>query len=151
MKDAADLSRLHDIVEPPPVAWWPPAPGWYVLIALALIAFGYLLIRAWSHWRANAYRREALRELAGADSVAAVSELLRRTALAFAPRSTLAELTGSQWPLWLAQRSPVAMPSEVSHTLTTDVYRPQAGNLAALKAYAAVWIRRHRTNEGAAA
>ena len=151
MNDAADLSRLHDIVEPSPVAWWPLAPGWYGLITLTALALGYLLLQAWSRWRANAYRREALRELEGADSVAAVSELLRRTALASTPRSTLAALTGSEWPLWLSERSPVVMPDEVKQSLTADIYRPQAGSLAAVKAFAAAWIRRHGPTQEAAA
>ena len=43
---------------------WPPS----------VVAF-----RAWRTWRANAYRRAALRELAAATSVAVIAEILKRT------------------------------------------------------------------------
>ena len=36
MSDPGSLQNLHDIVVPGPAAWWPPAPGWYVLAAVAL-------------------------------------------------------------------------------------------------------------------
>ena len=34
MNDAGSLQNLNDIVVPEPVAWWPPAPGWYEVKAL---------------------------------------------------------------------------------------------------------------------
>jgi hypothetical protein len=46
MKDSAtNLDRLHDIVVPAPVPWWPPAPGWYVVLTVALIIALYLVYR----------------------------------------------------------------------------------------------------------
>ncbi|MEI2781093.1 MAG: DUF4381 domain-containing protein, partial [Candidatus Competibacter sp.] len=76
---ATSLDRLHDLVLPPAVPWWPLAPGWYLVIALALVAVMWMTLRAWRQWQSNAYRREAARELASLESSAAIAELLRRT------------------------------------------------------------------------
>lgn len=142
---AASLDRLHDLALPPQVSWWPPAPGWYVLIALALAAAGWLAFRAWKHWRSNAYRRAALKELQSLDTPAAIAELLRRTALAIAPRPVVAELIGPAWPDWLTAESPEPMPEIVRTQLSAGIYQAPSANpdLAPLKTYATRWITRH--------
>lgn len=103
---------LRDLHLPEPVGWWPLAPGWWVLAALALIAAAWL-IRRWLRTRAqNAARRYALQQLeqlvreyeADKDPVAftsRVSELLRRTMLAYSPRLDVAGLAGEEWLQWL--------------------------------------------------
>ena len=49
--DPASLANLRDIVEPPPVPWWPPAPGWWFLLTvLGLIAI-LVALRAYRRWR----------------------------------------------------------------------------------------------------
>ena len=63
MSDAGSLQNLNDIVVPGPVDWWPPAPGWYVLGAIALIVFVVLAVRQWRRWQGNRYRRQAMLEL----------------------------------------------------------------------------------------
>ena len=143
--DPTSLDRLHDIALPPAVAWW-PAPGWYVLFTLALVAAAWMAFRAWKRWQSNAYRREAARELASLESSAAIAELLRRTALAIAPRSVIAEKTGAAWLDWLAAHFPEPMPDTVRTQLTTGVYgRPAASEeLSALRDYATRWITNHR-------
>ena len=147
---ATSLDRLHDIALPPAVAWWPPAPGWYVVFTLALVAAAWMAFRAWKRWQSNAYRREAARELASLGSPAAIAELLRRTALAIAPRSVIAEKTGTAWLDWLAAQFPEPMPDTVRAQLTTGVYgRPAASReLSALRDYATRWITRHRQEAG---
>jgi len=142
---ATSLDRLHDIALPPAVAWWPPAPGWYVVFTLALVAAAWMAFRAWKRWQSNAYRREAARELASLESSAAIAELLRRTALAIAPRSVIAEKTGAAWLDWLAAQFPEPMPDTVRAQLTTGVYgRPGASReLSALRDYATRWVTRH--------
>lgn len=144
--DPTSLDRLHDLVLPPAVPWWPPAPGWYALMALVLVTAAWMTFRAWKRWQSNAYRREATRELAALGSAAAIAELLRRTALAIAPRSVIAEKTGAAWLDWLAAQCPEPMPDTVRTQLTTGVYgRPAASEeLSALRDYAARWITRHR-------
>jgi hypothetical protein len=141
------LDRLHDLVLPPAVPWWPLAPGWYAVIALALVAAAWMTLRAWRRWQANAYRREAMRELASLQSAEAIAELLRRTALAIAPRPEIAQKTGSAWLDWLVAQSPEPMPDTVRVQLTAGVYGPPAASegIDTLRDYAARWIALHRS------
>lgn len=144
---ATSLDRLHDLVLPPAVPWWPLAPGWYLVIALALVAAAWMTHRALKHWQSNAYRREAARELASLESSAAIAELLRRTALAIAPRSEIAEKTGTAWLDWLTAQFPEPMPDTVRTQLTVGVYNPSPAKqeFSALRDYATRWIKFHHS------
>lgn len=132
---------LRDLHLPEAVGWWPLAPGWWFLIALALAGAGVLLYRQYLRWRMNAARRIALRELArlgreyeaGADAqqlAKAVSELLRRSMLAYAPRAEVAGLTGENWLSWLDQGLPSRpFTAGAGKTLQSLPYRkPLAGS-----------------------
>ncbi len=103
---------LRDLHLPETVGWWPLAPGWWIVIAIVLI-IGFSLLQVYHQRRARgAARRHALRELARltaefeqhGNAVAfssEMSELLRRTMLAYAPRAEVAGLTGDAWLAWL--------------------------------------------------
>jgi hypothetical protein len=107
--DPASLERLFDIVDHPPVSlWWPPAPGWWVLLCIVLAVGTWVLIRWWKSHRANAYRREALRELSLMDDIHLLSQLLKRVALAAYPREKVAALTGEKWLKFLNASAPAA-------------------------------------------
>jgi len=108
---------LRDLHLPDAVSWWPLAPGWWFVIALAVTGLAYLL-RWYMRTRARgAARRHALRQL---DQLTAdfelhhdairfsreLSELLRRTMLAYAPRGEIAGLTGDAWLAWLEKQRP---------------------------------------------
>ena len=146
----ASLERLNDIALPTTVPWWPLAPGWYVLIALLTLVCVWLVACAWKHWRANAYRRTALRELAGAENAVAIVELLRRTALVCVQRSVLAQLSGAQWADWLDARCAGSMPVVVHAMLAGGIYAAPAvsPDLRSLRDYAARWIAAHRLLPG---
>jgi len=105
---------LRDLHLPEMIGWWPLAFGWWFLIVLAVAGLSYLLYRTFRRRRRNASRRVALRELSriqkeyknGVDEVSLaieLSELLRRTMLAYAPRGEVAGLTGENWLHWLDQ------------------------------------------------
>ncbi|PHQ36221.1 DUF4381 domain-containing protein [Rhodopirellula bahusiensis] len=155
--DPASLDRLNDIVVPAPVSWWPLAPGWYVLFAILLTVGVWLAWKNWRTWKANAYRREAIHELESANTVGAISELLRRTALTTTSRSELATKTGDRWPDWLSQQFRNTTHPSISPTvreqLATAAYRDDTGqeSLDELKAFAAAWIAQHSTNHAASA
>lgn len=103
---------LRDLHLPDAISWWPLAPGWWAVIAVALIGLGFLL-RLWLRARADsAARRYALRQLEDIVQAydehrnlvrfgASLSNLLRRTMLAYAPRLDVAGLTGEAWLRWL--------------------------------------------------
>ncbi len=103
---------IRDLHLPDPVSFWPLAPGWWVLIALVAIGLVVLLRKALQAHRESAARRLALRQLkqhAGdymrhgnaVQLATELSELLRRTMLAYAPRQEVAGLTGEEWLSWL--------------------------------------------------
>lgn len=56
------LSQLRDIHEAKPPSWWPPAPGYYLLVLLFLLALllGLFIIRLRKRWR---LKKAILREL----------------------------------------------------------------------------------------
>lgn len=143
---------LRDIHLPEPVGWWPPAPGWW------LLAGGLLLLLAalawWRRRRRGSWRRAALEELdrleqvyrAQGDAVAlarALSILLRRAALAAAPRSRVAGLTGSDWLRWLdAQLGGRDFRQGPGRTLVEAPYRPGARlDAEALLALCRRWVK----------
>ncbi|MCB1720092.1 MAG: DUF4381 domain-containing protein, partial [Candidatus Competibacteraceae bacterium] len=101
------LADLRDIHLPEPVSWWPPAPGWWLLVALSLVVVAGLLW-LWRYRRRQTPRRVALAELTrlradfqrdgdGAAVATGISALLRRLALTHFPRGQVAGLVGDAW------------------------------------------------------
>lgn len=105
---------LRDLHLPAEIGWWPLAPGWWFLLAAIVVALAILLRRYMRVRAAGRVRRHALAQLdrlvtefrQNRDAVrfaAEASELLRRTMLAYTPRSEVAGLTGDAWLRWLDQ------------------------------------------------
>ena len=160
--DPASLSHLRDIVEPTPIPWWPPAPGWYVV--LALLSAGLCLgVFLWlRRWRAGWYRRAALAELeqlavdpalrqTPGKFVCEIQELLKRTALVAYPRAQVAALTDTRWLEFLERTSGLhEFTSESGRRMVDAVYAPGAANnltsadTDSLVQLSRTWIERHR-------
>ena len=133
---------LRDLHLPDAIAWWPLAPGWWALIAVALVLAAWLLLRAVRQYRFNAPRRYALRTLAELEASYLshrnpvrlgrdVSELLRRGMLAYAPRDEVAGLTGEAWLAWLDRDLPVPyFHTEGGKSLLQLPYRNPEGDLS---------------------
>ena len=138
------LARLRDAHPPAAPSWWPPAPGgWIALVlavALAVIAFRY--VPGW--WRRLRLRRRLLAALAAAASAADVSQLLRLAALERFPERAPAGLHGAEWVAFLEACDPEpGRFAALSEALTATPYRGGgAGDEAArLRAAAHGWLR----------
>ncbi len=135
---------LRDLHLPEAIGWWPLAPGWWVLLALALGGLAYLF-RLYLRKRAGgAARRHALARLneltadfeRHGNAVAfssALSQLLRRTMLAYAPRQNVAGLTGDAWLAWLDRDlDKPRFQGEAGRKLLELPYRAPGDDVAAL-------------------
>ena len=144
-----DLSQLRDIHLPTPVSWWPPAPGWWAVLALLLL-FGVLAYVVYSRRRRNRWRRSALSELEGLRDAApermlrGLSVLLRRVAISRFPRHDVAALTGEAWLAFLdrALGDGTAFQSGVGRVLISGPYAGDAQvDGASLLALCERWIK----------
>jgi len=100
MSIASDALVLRDIHQPMAPSLWPPAPGWWLVMAVIAFALAAL---AWIRWRRHAQRRAYARLFdtmvehadAPSEKVAAMSELLRRAARRIDPAAD--KLVGDDW------------------------------------------------------
>lgn len=140
------LDMLEPIPAPEPISMWPQTVGWIWLGALVIaLLFGALVV-ATRRWRANAYRRTALREIdAACDDPALIAKTLRRAALAAYPRTHVAGLVGDDWLRFLNQTfEKDGFSGSMGLVLARAPYMPcdPAPDLADT---ARAWIRHHRT------
>ncbi len=145
------LSALRPIHSPPPVSWWPPALGWWLLAMLVCI----LVIWFTLWYLRGRISRAALRELrqiednttlSDREFAAQISAVLKRYALYCFPRQDVAALTAKAWLEFLDSRARckgfVSGPGKV---LAGDVYGPGCRvDRKALAELACKWIRRVR-------
>lgn len=139
------IDQLVDPTEPAPVAMVPQTWGWAVVAVVLVSALALSAWRLWQRYRANAYRRAALHELAKVqDDPAAIAAILRRTALAAYPRVEVAGLAGESWLAFLDRHYPgTAFTSGAGRAVAVAPYTPMS-TATGLHEAAADWIRRHR-------
>lgn len=152
------LNGLHEIPLPAPVSYRPATVGWVVVGLLVLAIVAWAAWRAWRRWQANAYRRAALRELAGLETrlgaahgdgraAAELPALVKRTALARFPRERMASMTDDEWLAFLDRTCPpggfVAGPGKLLPVLAYGRTPPTDAELHDLTALVRRWIEKH--------
>lgn len=149
IQDPASLDNLSDIAVPPPVSWWPLAPGWWFVIIATMMLIAVSAWRFWLRWNQNAYRRTALVELRNAESAFAIAEILKRTALAAFPRADVASLSGQAWCKFLDDTMDGPFDQTVAEALMVDLYSQTDGvQSETLRRFASQWIGQHRVPRG---
>jgi hypothetical protein len=118
-----------------------------MLFALVGLVAVWFIVRIIQRWRADRYRREALRELPST-SPDELSALLKRVALAAWPREKVAALNGKDWLQFLGDTSEDLSFQQAPGNLIEEIALHPASlsreQTAALREITANWIRRHR-------
>lgn len=150
------LAQLRDIHLPQPIGWWPLAPGWYVLVVLAVLAISitsFYVYRFYVSGRArrqalqllNVYVQEYQRDNNSQLISAKISELLRRVALVYFPRKDVASLQGESWITFLNSTGKSINFNSVRECLVELPYQQQAqANIKPLLTRARAWIKQRR-------
>ena len=156
-----DVSQipLRDIHVPAAIAWWPPAYGWWVLLAalavLAVIA-GLVYRRRFRERAAIRGLKAVARALAeGAPPVTCIqriSMILRRFAMSIDDSRKAAGLTGEQWLEFLDRRwVRDEFSAGIGRVLIFGPYAPaervSAGDVRALNSLCLDWVRAQRPPE----
>lgn len=153
MSDPADLSNLRDIVVPPEVSLWPPAPGWWIVAAAIVASAAVLAAMAAVRYRRNAYRRAALVELTDvehlppSEAAQRITAVLKRAALVGYPRTEVAELSGEGWLGFLDRTGHTdAFTAGPARSLPALAFGGlcEVTNLPAIASAARAWVRDHR-------
>ncbi|CAD5109789.1 DUF4381 domain-containing protein [Zestomonas carbonaria] len=158
------LDQLEPLIAPPPVAWWPPAPGWWLLAVL-------LPLSLWGAWYLRRYlprrRQSAAEQSLDPQRLAALAELerlrkpygepagpwlqqlnelLKRLCRSHYPNDPCHTLSGRAWLAFLDSRCPAAGLTRWM-VLVEGGYRPQChlDDKAVDGLYQAVetWVRKH--------
>lgn len=150
------LAQLRDIHLPAPIGLWPLAVGWVVLAALLFLVFFMVTWFAIRHYHAQRGRRQALSVLARYQqenqrqpnsqlSAARVSELLKRVALLYYPRTEVASLQGDAWVDFLNKTANNLDFNTVRILLIERPYQPpQSDDITPLFIMAQLWIQQRR-------
>jgi len=114
MMDQDPLSQLRDIHLPDPGGFWPPAPGWWILAAAALVLVCLAVWLLMRNRRRNRWLRLARAELQGLEQRASqdpawfseLNGLLKRCARIRYPERRPEALSGDDWIEFLLETGP---------------------------------------------
>lgn len=156
MTKTEPLAQLKDIHLPAPVGWWPPAPGWYFVLALIVFFISFISYRAYKHYGYALAKKQALilldryqehyeRDHNVPLTSAHISELLRRVALVYFPRTQVASLHGEAWLQFLNQTSKgIDFNSVRTLLLDAPFKKGNTQDLGPLFSKAKLWIKQRK-------
>lgn len=110
------LTALKDIHLPPAISWWPPAPGWWILLGFCGFCLWLSLIYCKRRYQAQRPKQEAYQCLEQykndyletgdlSTAYAEINALLKRVSLHYYPRSLVAAKHGEAWIQFLKDTS----------------------------------------------
>lgn len=104
---AQNTDSLRDIHLPDAISWWPPAIGWWILLALVIAVFIFIpkLYRRVTYTSLNKVANITYQNIVDefkennndSDFIIATSKFLRQTAMSYCGRDEVAQLTGDKW------------------------------------------------------
>ena len=150
------LENLKEIPLPEPVSYVPQTMAWYILFGILIIIAALLILSVYRRSVRNRYRREALAQLdeieRSARPISELPALVKRVALAMAPRETVARLSGDAWLAFLDSTwkkgefssGPGRLLPDLAYCKPESLPEISDRRMRELLALLRRWIRRHR-------
>ncbi len=153
--------NLEPIQAPPPISYWPPQPGWYVLGLIILLIIVLVIRYLYLFRKKNAYRKWSLEKLedlrklpVDMESFQKLNQLLKITALQAFSREKVASLSGRDWLKFLQNSCPDSSFTDSSmEVLIHSVYRNSKSISVTSKQWeqmirsSKIWIEKHKADK----
>tara|TARA_B110000467_G_C18244697_1_gene436724 strand:+ start:41 stop:586 length:546 start_codon:yes stop_codon:yes gene_type:complete len=128
--------QIHDIHLPDQISSFPTAIGWWLLVAIFIIAAVWLIKKFYRNKKLNQSKNHALRKLKGQSTLtnAELITLLKWAAMQYFTRQQIANLYGEQFQCFLQSKLPEKHQDEFNQRSTlafTNQYNgliPEEGN-----------------------
>lgn len=154
------LKGFQEISNPETMHWFPLATGWYFVAALVAFFLSWKLILAVKRYKADAYRRNALRQLEIINTdfddgnlnhkqyLQQLRQLLKATTLIVYQRHEVASLSGQQWAQFLNKKTDKAYFDKnalglMEHSTYQQQYETDADSLKRFSQCVAQWLAHH--------
>ena len=129
------LSQLRDIHTAPPVPWWPPAPGWWVLAFLLMVLLVWIGRRLLARYRIGQRRKQMLGwvdhlnatidpQLQPQAYLATLNRIFKLVALRAFPERHCAAMAGQDWVDFLSDKMSNLQSAESLNVLASGPYDP---------------------------
>ncbi|MFC1776113.1 DUF4381 domain-containing protein [Pseudomonadota bacterium] len=129
------LSQLRDIHTAPPVPWWPPAPGWWVLAFLLMVLLIWIGRRLLARYRIGRRRKQMLGwvdhlnatidpQLQPQAYLATLNRIFKLVALRAFPERHCAAMAGQDWVDFLSDKMSNLQSAESLNVLASGPYDP---------------------------
>ena len=149
------MAQLRDIHAAPPVPWWPPAPGWWVVALLVLAVLVWFGRRLVSRYRVHQRRQQMLGWIDHLNAtvdpqkdphayLSTLNRVFKVVALRAFPEQQCAGMSGEQWTDFLQQNLNAKQSDEALSVLASGPYSPAPNfDSAIISELARAWIKQH--------
>ena len=149
------LSQLRDIHAAPAAPLWPPAPGWWILALLILVALVWVGRRILAAYRVRQRRKQMLAWIDHLNTnidpqsnpqayLATLNRIFKLVALRAFPNEQCAALAGQDWADFLTGKMKAVSASDSLNVLASGPYDPapqfDPGVMSDLTRF---WIKQH--------
>lgn len=150
------LQQLRDIHLPDPVSAWPPAIGWWLLLAVGLAALALLIRKISAYRQNNKFRKVALQQLQVFEAefqqqqnvqhyLQNANSVLRRILLQTSSLPELTSKSGAGWSETLRNSSRYELDENALFWLSTGCYQAEPDtDVASLHAQIVDWVKQYQ-------
>lgn len=150
--------QIQDIITPEDVSFWPPQPGWYILLFVCIIIVIIVIYKLILHRKRNAYRGFAIdalnmleKQKPAITTLNDINAILKATALNTYKREAVSKLSGKSWTTFLVQSAKGINFTEIQEEyLSIGLYKKNVESinkdeLKSLIDISKLWIKNHKS------